>query len=291
MAETAVEETPEETPVETPEETPVETPVEAPDWRTGIESDDLRKHSEQFQSMDQLAQAHLDQRKLLSTAIQPLRANAKDEDRAAFRKAVGGPERIDDYIIPDIEGVDPEFIKSDAVAARLKGFADIAFAGNVSNDTFGKLVAQYFTENNNDIASLQAEDDVFAEESRVALQTEWGTNFAKESEFANRGAEWAAEGGLDDFRSLKTAEDRLVADHPVMVKMLNKIGRAISEDSVGTFPMDAEAQSDLRAQIATLTGEQEDARMRGEHDKASSIDRKIFALAEKMGDGPIVGAT
>ena len=289
---------PEETPSgeqkaeQTPkEETPKEeTPKEdAPkDWREGITDSEAKKIAERYQSLDELAKAQLELRQKLSKAVFVPGEKATDEEKAAFNKALGVPEDINDYALDLPKDFDQEVLTTDEAKQSLESFAKIAQAAGVSKDAFKAITGEYFRQIDAAQKATIDADKQFAKETEEALKEEWGKGFNKEKEYANRGAEWVFGDDFNDFTNLKTSDDRLVGDHPLLLKALNKIGRAISEDVVPAISASPEDVDTLREQLDKLTAEQDTASKRGEDAKVKALDKKIMEISTKIsGDNPI----
>lgn len=303
MAEEAVEEVVEEVAetvevedvsTETPEpaaEVETSEVVDMADWRDGITDSDARKHAERFTTLEDMAKATLDGRKQLSKMITPLRANAKEEDVAAYNKALGVPERASDYEFTTPEGMDEADFEADDVKERIQAFADIAHANHVPAEAFDQIMQWYLQASNDSAVALQQADAAFAEQAQMDLKKDWGPQYEKEVTYANRGAEWAAEGDFEAFRQLEDKNGNFIGDHPLVVRMMNRVGRAMSEDGIGSFPIDTETSATLSAELNDLTMQQDELMRKGEHQAAQAIDIKIMELSRKIsGDNPIHGA-
>jgi len=295
MDEEVVEEAPAET-EEVTEQVSEEAPAaEETDWRDAITDADLRKHAERFADPIDAVKQHFEQRKVLSNTIPVPRKNAKQEDMDAFHKQLrdvgyGPPERIDDYQVVLPEGMEETVLEDEGVKERLKSFAEVAFNSKMPGKDFTAAVNWYLGETMRVESELAKQHDAFAEEGHAALREKWGAQMDKEMAYATRGAEWAFAENLDNFRSMKDESGKFIADHPFIVEAMNKAGRAVSEDSIGTFPVDAETAQSHRAELEKLTSEQYTASLRGEHQKAQAIDLKIMELSRKIsGDDPLIG--
>ena len=262
------------------------------DWRDGITDPDARKHSERFTSIEDMAKATLDGRKQLSKAVPQLRANAKDEDVAAYNKAMGVPERVEDYTFTPPEGMEKEEYENDAVQGNIQEFAKLAHAAHIPAETFDQIVNFQFALNAAEKEAQAKLDSDYADVGNADLKKDWGPQYDKEVTYANRGAEWAAESDFEDFRQLEDKNGNLIGDNPLVVRMFNKVGRAMSEDGIGSFPVDEATTSSLREELDALTAKQDEHMQKGEHSAAQAIDLKIMDISRKIsGDDPVVGAT
>jgi hypothetical protein len=261
------------------------------DWRATILDPAARKHAERFTSLEDMAKATLDGRKQLSKAVPQLRNNASEEAVAEYNKAMGVPERAEDYEFTPPEGMEKEAYESDAVQGNLKAFAELAHAEHIPADVFDKVVNfQFALEEATREAQKKADAD-YTDVGNADLKKDWGPQYDKEVIHANRGAEWAAESDFEDFRQLEDKNGNLIGDNPLIVRMFNKVGRAMSEDGIGSIPIDDATASTLREELNTLTAKQDEHMQKGQHQQAQAIDLKIMDISRKIsGDEPVVGA-
>lgn len=113
----------------------------------------------------------------------------------------------------------------------------------------------------------------------AALRSEWGAKYEGNVEIANRGAAWL--GG--DFAKL--AGDLGLANNPVFVKAMNKLGAATADDSIvgggknGSFAMTPE---EAKAEIAKMEGDPKHPIFRKDHPEHKlAVERKsaLFKMA------------
>lgn len=262
------------------------------DWRSGITDATARKAAEKVTDLNGLALRVVGLEQAVSRSVPLPAKNSKPEEIARFREALNIPEKPDGYEIPKGEKA-PAWAQGDEAQKQLAGFAETAQKFNISKDAFKGILDWYDGRLADVEKQRDAADDQYAEESVAQLRKEW-TNYDREMQFAGRGLEWVfgKDGSeAEAFKSLKTTEDRFVGDNPLILKMLNKIGRAISEDTMPSFPADAESAKGLKEKLAQLTEQQDDASRRGDHAKARRLDEEIMAVAGQIsGDGPITGA-
>ena len=259
--------------------------------RDSLPDEKLKKDMSRFQSFEDVAKSNREARQAISKAIKPITDDSSVSEVALFRKAMGVPDSIDGYQVSLPEGVDETILQSEEVQGELRAFAEVAHQNNVSAPAFEAMVSKYFEQVVQSQAVLAQRDEQFAKESEKALKDNWGAQYPAELELANRGTEFAFSNGLEAIKEIKTSDGRLLADHPIFIEAMNKVGRAVNEDSVSSFPVDAVAEQGLRAQLEKLTSDQADAQIRGEYQKAQSIDLEIMEVSRKIsGDHPIVGA-
>jgi len=79
---------------------------ETVNWRDGIQDAERRKVAERSNTLDDLVQSNMDLRKQVSTSVRVPGKDATDEETAAFNKAMGVPEKVEDYVFAMPEGVE-----------------------------------------------------------------------------------------------------------------------------------------------------------------------------------------
>lgn len=278
-----------ETSEETSQETQTNGETNQEDWRAAIEDENLRKHAERFQTPTDAVKNHLELRQKLSNAVFKPGENATEEEVAAFRKAIGVPESIEDYQIDLPEGMDQEALQEESIQTALKEVAEIAHEHNVPVEAFKALAQWDLQREAQRLDDVKKQDAEFAKATSDALKKEWGRSYDTEMEYANRGAEYLFGDDVAKFRELiSKADDRPLGDHEVIIKALNKLGRQTSEDTVPLIPSTPEEETGLRQKLADLTIEQDKAMNAGDTNKAKALDEQIMEISRKIGgDAPI----
>jgi len=255
------------------------------DWRAAIADEKLRDHAGRFTSVGDLAKAHLDLRSKLSTAIIPPGKDATSEDIAAYRKALGVPEKVDGYKLPDglndgltdtgksvVTGVLAEMHKAGSTQAQV----DAALS------TFHRL-------NGEALQAQQSETARAIEKADADLRREWGKDFDGNVQAAQRAAKVF---GGDDFAKL-VSEGTIggvpLANHPAFIKAFAQVGRRMSEDGFqAAGALDDGAAATIDEKIRERTEAKDKARRSGDHAGATRIDQEIQRLySQRYGDAPV----
>ena len=258
-----------------------ESTPESTDWREGIKDEEARKIAERYSDVNELAKSQLELRQKLSKAVFVPGKKATEDEISAFRKALDIPEKIEDYQL-DVPKEAQEALSTDAAKESLKSFAEIAHKSGVPKEAFKNITGEYFRQALAAEEAAKKADEEFATQAQEQLKSDWGASYDREIEYANRGVEWVFGDGVDSFRELKTGSDRLLGDHPLIVRAMNKIGRAISEDVVPMIPATSEEVGDLHEELNKLTAEQDKAQREGDTQKAANLDRKIMQISKKI---------
>ena len=264
------------------------------DWRSAVSKDDLKKHAERFSTLDDVLQGNLDMRSKLSTAIIKPGKNAKPEEIQAWNKALGIPDNQDGYQYVPAKEFEAEF-KAPEAQERLKSFNAVAHKAGLSADGYKAIMDWRNAEIAKDQRAIVEADKKFADDSEAALKKEWGKDYDRNKEFANRGAEALFKGDFKTFRELEMKDKRFLADHPVMVKAMAEFGRMTSEDGLGPVPMSDSDMTSLRAQLEDLTAKKMDAQNDGKDAEAKRLHGEIIKISKRIAgtraySGPSVAA-
>lgn len=168
-----------ETEVVTPPTEPVVTPPTA-SWRDTL-PDDLKsdKSLESFKDVPALAKSYIATKAMVGSKPVIPGPEAKPEEIAAYRKAIGVPETTAGYKLKAHEIMaHPEWSREAQDA-----FVGQAHAAGLTNDQLNTVVGWYA-----DFISKTAKDNQRLEtEAKVELRTEWGVNYDTFMGAANRG--------------------------------------------------------------------------------------------------------
>ncbi len=292
----AIAPTPEPTPAPSPAPSPTPAPIAAPpqaDWRAALKTDEAKEFAKNSADVDHLVNRALDMRRQLSTAIIKPGKDAKPEQVAAYRKAMDIPDDPKGYGIAKPEHYTDEVFQSEAVQSRIGAIAKIAHDHGVPRGAMKGIIDEYFKMEAGVLASQVEADTRFAAETDAQLKKEWGADYDKNKEFANRAfGHIAKQAGVDvqALKEIETKGGRFLMDDPSMVRIFAALGREMGEGTLGALPTAAERAGgeqeirDIRAQIA-------EAQAQGDRRRANELYQQEQALlARTQGNQPIVGA-
>lgn len=267
--------------------TPPETP-EPKDWREGL-PDELKETADRFASREDAIRAIQALRRRDSQVRVPGK-DATDAEHAAYLKAVGVPEKPEDYEFPVL----PEDQMTDEVRASREGWAQLFHKLHVPKDTARALMDAV----GEDVAKQQQAqiqaDENFAKEQEAALRAEWkGAEFEKNKTLANRAFnEIANRAGLnlEALTKIETKDGRFLVDRAEVVRMFALIGREMAEGTLGPALSEGEMET-LEEEIRSLRKQQEEAKAEGDSKRANRLyQREQELLAKQQGSRPVVGA-
>ena len=215
-------------------------------WRDTL-PDDLKadKSLESFKDVAGLAKSFIETKKMVGARSAVPGADAKPEDVAAFRKALGVPDAPEGYALkrPEIAAVLGWDDKAEAgfkAAAHKAGMTPVA----------AQAAVDYYA------SMLQTQHDAaraMEREAGAALRTQWGANYDANLGIANRAL--SQYGGDDLVEFLHTS--KLGAD-PRMVQAWAKVGADLMEsgfirgENIGRVS-DEEADTKVRELNAELS--------------------------------------
>lgn len=259
------------------------------DWTADL-PDDLKETGKRFTSKADAVRAINDFRKRESQVRVPGK-NASPEEIAAYHKAIGIPEKPEDYEFPDLpEGLELTDQIKEARAAWGKRFQSL----NIPKEAAKELSRLANEDAIRDLTAQKAADKAFAESQEAALRNEWkGEEYERNKTLANRAfEELANRTGLkiEDLARIETKDGRFLMDRAEMVRMFAAIGREMAEGSIGPTLTDSEKDT-IDDQIRGIRQQVADAQSSGDSKRANKLYQQEQALiAKRAGNKPIVGA-
>lgn len=154
---------------------------------------------------------------------------ATDEDRAAFRKAVGVPEKADGYDIPK-EIADKLGDEDRAILDKVRG--DLHASGGIMShpEVVKGIYQAYLGALEEGEAQRIANAKQKHEETQAALKQEYGPEFERNIGFANGVLSRYGDDEVKDMLKLPMADGTMLGDYAPLVRMLAKMGREVGDD-------------------------------------------------------------
>lgn len=217
------------------------------DWRSSITDPDAKEFATRLATPADAVRVALDLRKANSAMIRVPGKDATAEDKAKFNKAIGVPEKAEDYKFE---------------LGREATEADKAIQGNLAKIAFENgIPATAMTALSKAVTDLaaatKAEENRVAVEARAAneaaLRKEWGADYEANKTLATRAVQAFGEvkshPEVVEFFDKTMVNGQKLGDHPVMVRMLGNIGRRMGEgEFIGAVGSDQRAslQSEMQ---------------------------------------------
>lgn len=255
-------------------------PVSA-DWREGLEGE-LRDFAGRFTTAKDLAQAALDLRKANSGMIRLPGKDAKPEEVAKFRKAIGAGEKVEEYAFEMPKGIEA----NEGDKAFQAKVAEIMHTTGVPLATAKALNSAW----NEMTTAMQAEAERVAVAKREAavaeLRKDLGADYDSHLALATRAARTFGGDDFINFVNTTMVDGAKLGDHPAFIKAFGTIGRRMGEGDFIGVVNDAEK--------GTLEGELEKLMRDNPPGTAKyndpAVQKRVREINEKLyGTAPLVG--
>lgn len=259
------------------------------DWTADL-PDDLKETGKRFTSKADAVRAINDFRKRESQVRVPGK-NATPEEIATYHKAIGIPEKPEDYEFPDLpEGLE---LTEEVKASRAEWAKRFQTLG-IPKEAAKELSRIANEESVRELKAAQEADKAFAAKQEEALRSEWkGEEYERNKTLANRAfTELATRTGLkiDDLTSIETKDGRFLMDRADIVRMFAAIGREMSEGSLGPTLTESEKDT-VDDQIRNVRAQVAEAQSVGDSKRANKLYQQEQALiAKREGSKAIVGS-
>lgn len=148
----------------------------------------------------------------LQNAIFKPGENATPEEKAAFHKALGVPDKPADYEFPKGEGVEHD-------EKMLTWARDIFHKAGLNKDQAGQISQAWDELSKNIVSDLKGAEDTALKEVETKLKEEWKADYDKNFELSTRAFKKFAGAELSEFKA-----------HPTLIKSFYEVGKAMGED-------------------------------------------------------------
>lgn len=202
----------------------------APDWRARMAGDDKAalKELERYNTEADFYKSNKELRRKLSSGEykRALGADATDEEKAAWRKEQGIPDKAEGYI-EKLE-LPKGLVLGEADKPLAAEFASGAAEANMTPAQYSVMVAKYYAIQDAMKAKQDEADTVFKETTLEQLRDEWGPDYKRNLNAASNLVA-AMPGKLADrLLSGRTADGRRIGDDPEMLAWLSSQARELN---------------------------------------------------------------
>ncbi len=214
--------------------------------------------------------------------------NASEEEIAAYRKAIGVPEKPEDYL----DGLELENGAKIGEADKpvVDAFAQVMHEAGATKETMSKILNWYYQNEDNQLAALDERDEKDHQESMAELKEELGPSFKRKTN-AIAGLFAQAPGGTDGdnegalvnrLMQGRMADGKLIGNDPDMIRFLVGLASEVNPTAMVVDDGDHSGQS-IASEIAALEKRmREDRRGYFKDEKAQARYRELVDVQQRM---------
>ena len=209
-----------------PPAVPPAAPPVADDWRTSLPVEIKDSPSlKDVKTVSDLAKGYIHAQKAIGNNVAVPGKDSKPEEWAAFFQKAGRPESPEKYDFGKVEGED----KIPMPPELKQGFLKSAHEFGLSNRQAAQLYSWFVGTSAKGMEEQNQAVSQAAEKGINSLKTEWGSAYEQNLDMAKSALK---EFGGDEAVALMN--DTGLGNDPRVIKLFQKIGRAVSEDKLHT---------------------------------------------------------
>jgi hypothetical protein len=255
----------------------------APDWRDQLAGDDLRlrERLNRFASPADLARSYRSLEQKLSSGEyrRDLPDTATDEEKAAWRKELGIPDKADGYAVELPEGL--VLGKDDQPVVDL--FRQFAHERNYTPRQFNEALTWYY-ETQDALASQREDADAaFRQKSEDALRAEYGPDYRRNMNVLGSVRDSMPEDLAARLLAGRLADGTKIGNDPAFIRWMVSLGLELNPASTLVPATAANAGQSIASELESI------ARLRVENpekywkdNKLLERERELIAAQEKM---------
>lgn len=255
-------------------------------WRDGIKDEKVLSFAKTFRTPAEMAEKAFGLRQKVSTAIVKPGKDAGDDEKAAYRKAMGIPDDAAGYS----EVLSEELRSNEAGKDSRESFFKAAHEAEMSAAQVKSVLDWYIAEVEKSSGAVVQAAEKKAQAAIDEMKQEEGPEFDKNTQLAFRTFDAFGGDGLKEFLETKEIDGIPLGNHPALRKWAINVGLQMQEAKPGIGLSD-EQKGSLEDQHRKLSADINDALDRGDRRTAERLDAQRTAIADKLvGRNPIVGA-
>lgn len=254
------------------------------DWRASITDPDAKEFASRLTTPADAVKVALDFRKANSAMIKVPGKDASPEDVAKFRKAIGVPEKAEEYKFEI--GREP----TEADKAMQANLAKIALENGIPAPAMTALSKAV-----TDLAKAAKDEEnrvavAAREANEAALRKEWGADYDANKALASRAVQAFGEvkshPEVIELFEKTIVNGQKLGDHPVLVRMLGNIGRRMGEgEFIGA--VGADQRTSLQSELNEIYAKNP---VGSTGYRSAEVQNRVREINEALhGNGGIVG--
>lgn len=224
------------------------------DWREKLAGTDEKRleRLKRFASPEALLQAQEEAQRKISEGLKPKGKpgdKATDEDWAAYRKELGIPDKVEDFVkaivLPDQRQI------GEADKPVVEAFAERAIKSGIAPADMTVLVDEYYRMQEETQFQQAEEDSKFRKEAEKDLKEAWGGDYAGNIAAMRPYFDSVDAELFDALMGGRTADGRKIGNHPGIMKFF--AAKAVAENPLATvLPSGASGADSIDTEIAAL---------------------------------------
>ena len=268
-----------------------ETEPSAGDWRAAITDEKARRFAERFASPADAAVSAFKARQQLSGSVRVPGRKAGREDVAAFRRALGVPDRPEGYAVALPEGLPGSLDLDEAGKARLDTYLKAMHEAGATPDVVQRGIDLYYGFLAEGLEARERAAVGAREKANADLTREWGADAKGNDGCARRVFDTFGGERFAVFVENAEVGGVKLGDHPEMRRIFAAIGRAMGEDRLHA-PGGGEQGKSAQDRIDEIHSWQHSSDPKeSEKYKTDAVQAELRGLYQRLeGDRPIVGA-
>lgn len=200
----------------------------ADNWRTELSGGDEKvlKTLERYTDPKAAAKALYETKRMVSSGEyrKPLSKEATPEEVSAWRKENGIPDAFDKYEVKLGNGL--------TIGEDEKPFIDeflkAAHGANSTPEQVNGILSWYYDTVQKREEEMHVADNNYRREAEDALRSEWGGDYRPNINLITSLFDQAPEGLKDNMLSARTADGKLLGDHPDFIKFMVGLAREVN---------------------------------------------------------------
>lgn len=205
-------------------------------WRAALAGDDadFAKELERYADPKAYAKAFKDTQTALRNRTEGMiklpGADASDEDKQAFAKALGIPDSHDKYArVKPPEGLELADADKAFIDSKLKALHEAG--GFAAHPEVVKMFEGFYYEAMQESAAqMRAAAELKRAETKKALEKDWGPDFKVNMGLAEEALRTFGGKEAEGLLEMQFADGTLLGDHPAIIKLLTNAARSSTED-------------------------------------------------------------
>lgn len=245
---------PEPAPQPTAEAAPAAPAFDYGAWADGLSDAAKKDYAKRFKSVDDVLDGALNLRKDIATRVKVPGKDAKPEDVAAFRKAIGAHEKAEEYKAAVPEGYEI----AEPQKAMLGLMQQAAAESGVPGSAFSEFTKTYFEAEAAIMEKIEGEYKQYQADTEKRLRKEHGKDYDRRLTAGN-----ALIDKIDKTGETRAFLDKTIVvdgvamkagDHPGILNVMAELGLRMGEDGVvgGVTP---DERSSIQEQIRKVRSE------------------------------------